>query len=68
MFPDYNETGDGWLEWNGAQYFLNRQTMAVEDARSFCQRNHADLVTIDSEAESVFLWKRVRRDMCILHY
>ncbi|XP_040027915.2 macrophage mannose receptor 1 isoform X1 [Gasterosteus aculeatus] len=57
--PDYNETGDGWLEWNGAQYFLNRQTMAVEDARSFCQRNHADLVTIDSEAESVFLWKRL---------
>ncbi|KAL6103984.1 uncharacterized protein ACO6RY_13810 [Pungitius sinensis] len=58
--PDYNTTGDGWLEWNGAQYFLFRLPMAMEDARSFCQRKHADLVTIDSEAESVFLWKQMQ--------
>ena len=33
--------------------------MAIEQARRFCQNKHGDLVTINSEAESVFLWKRV---------
>lgn len=33
--------------------------MAMEDARHFCQQRHGDLVTINSEAESIFLWKQV---------
>ncbi|XP_022613796.1 macrophage mannose receptor 1-like isoform X2 [Seriola dumerili] len=57
--PDYNRTSDGWLEWNGNQYYLNSKLMAMEDARHFCQQKHADLVTINSEAESVFLWKQI---------
>lgn len=31
----------------------------MEEARQFCQQMHSDLVTINSEAESVFLWKQV---------
>ncbi|KAF1383676.1 hypothetical protein PFLUV_G00134320 [Perca fluviatilis] len=59
--PDYNTTSDGWLEWNGTQYYINRVSMAMEEARRFCQKKHSDLVTINSEAESVFLWKQVSR-------
>uniref|UniRef100_A0A3B4XG53 Mannose receptor, C type 1b n=1 Tax=Seriola lalandi dorsalis TaxID=1841481 RepID=A0A3B4XG53_SERLL len=57
--PDYNRSLDGWLEWKGNQYYLNSKLMAMEDARHFCQQKHADLVTINSEAESVFLWKQI---------
>uniref|UniRef100_A0A8D0CPC0 Mannose receptor, C type 1b n=1 Tax=Sander lucioperca TaxID=283035 RepID=A0A8D0CPC0_SANLU len=57
--PDYNKTSDGWLEWNGTQYYINKMPMAMEEARRFCQQRHSDLVTINSEAESVFLWKQV---------
>ncbi|TNN55461.1 Macrophage mannose receptor 1 [Liparis tanakae] len=57
--PEYNKTSDGWLEWNGAQYYFNnRQSKAMEEARSSCQQMHSDLVVINSEAESVFLWKQ----------
>uniref|UniRef100_A0A8C9WZM9 Mannose receptor, C type 1b n=1 Tax=Sander lucioperca TaxID=283035 RepID=A0A8C9WZM9_SANLU len=59
--PDYNKTSDGWLEWNGTQYYINKMPMAMEEARRFCQQRHSDLVTINSEAESVFLWKQVSR-------
>ncbi|XP_071348975.1 macrophage mannose receptor 1-like isoform X1 [Trachinotus anak] len=59
--PDYNKTSDGWLIWNGDQYFINRMSMAMEDARRFCQQSHGDLVTINSEAESVFLWKQISK-------
>uniref|UniRef100_A0A8C3ALH3 Mannose receptor, C type 1b n=1 Tax=Cyclopterus lumpus TaxID=8103 RepID=A0A8C3ALH3_CYCLU len=58
--PEYNRTSDGWLEWNGAQYYFNnRQLRAMEEARRSCQQMHGDLVVINSEAESVFLWKQV---------
>uniref|UniRef100_A0A3B4XF49 Mannose receptor, C type 1b n=1 Tax=Seriola lalandi dorsalis TaxID=1841481 RepID=A0A3B4XF49_SERLL len=56
---NYNRSLDGWLEWKGNQYYLNSKLMAMEDARHFCQQKHADLVTINSEAESVFLWKQI---------
>ncbi|XP_044077016.1 macrophage mannose receptor 1-like [Siniperca chuatsi] len=58
---DYNKTSDGWLEWNGNQYYINSRSMAMEEARHFCQQRHGDLVTINSEAESVFLWKQISR-------
>ncbi|XP_053186721.1 macrophage mannose receptor 1-like [Scomber japonicus] len=60
--PDYNTTSDGWLEWNGNQYYFNRRSMPMEDARYFCQQNHGDLVTINSEAENVFIWKQISRN------
>ncbi|XP_029309225.1 macrophage mannose receptor 1-like [Cottoperca gobio] len=59
--PEYNKTSDGWIERNGTQYFINSMSMAMEDARSFCQQKHGDLVTIDSEAERVFLWKQISK-------
>ena len=34
-------------------------TMAMEEARLYCQKRHSDLITLTSEAESVFLWKQV---------
>lgn len=64
-FTDYNTTSDGWLEWKGNQYFKNSQQMAMEHAREFCKKRHADLVTIDSEAEWVFIWKQVSSDIHI---
>ncbi|XP_070829826.1 macrophage mannose receptor 1-like [Chaetodon trifascialis] len=60
--PDYNRTSDGWLEWRGNQYYINRRSMAMEEARHFCKQGHGDLVTINSEAESVFLWKQIARN------
>uniref|UniRef100_A0A3Q3K3C2 Mannose receptor, C type 1b n=1 Tax=Monopterus albus TaxID=43700 RepID=A0A3Q3K3C2_MONAL len=57
----YNKTSDGWLIWNGTQYYINTRTMPNEEARHFCQQRHGDLVTISSEAESVFLWKQISR-------
>ncbi|XP_026229722.1 macrophage mannose receptor 1-like isoform X2 [Anabas testudineus] len=57
--PYYNRTSDGWLEWNGTQYYIGSRSMAMEDARHFCQQRHGDLVTINSEAESIFLWKQI---------
>ncbi|XP_018531719.1 macrophage mannose receptor 1 isoform X2 [Lates calcarifer] len=59
--PNYNETSDGWLEWNGNQYYINTRRMAMEAARHFCKQKHGDLVTIDSDAESVFLWKQISK-------
>ncbi|KAM7379549.1 hypothetical protein PAMP_005095 [Pampus punctatissimus] len=35
----------------------------MEGARRFCQQRHGDLVTINSEEESVFLWKQ--RNKCV---
>ncbi|KAM7379548.1 hypothetical protein PAMP_005094 [Pampus punctatissimus] len=59
--PEYNTTSDGWLEWNGNQYYFNINSIPMEDARYFCKQRHSDLVTINSEAESVFLWKQISR-------
>ncbi|KAG8014277.1 Macrophage mannose receptor 1, partial [Nibea albiflora] len=59
--PDYNKTSDGWLEWERNQYFVSTNIMVMEDARQYCKQRHGDLVTISSEAESVFLWKLISR-------
>ncbi|XP_053185960.1 macrophage mannose receptor 1-like [Scomber japonicus] len=59
---DYNTTSDGWLEWRGNQYYINRMSMPMEDARQYCKNRHGDLVTINSEAENVFLWKQISRN------
>ncbi|KAM4605239.1 macrophage mannose receptor 1b [Polymixia lowei] len=56
-----NVTADGWLQWQGNQYYIHKKSMAMEDARHYCQRRHGDLVTINSEAENVFLWKQISR-------
>uniref|UniRef100_A0A667XPX9 Mannose receptor, C type 1b n=1 Tax=Myripristis murdjan TaxID=586833 RepID=A0A667XPX9_9TELE len=60
--PEYNMTADGWMVWRGNQYYINRRSMAMEDARHFCKERHGDLVVINSEAENVFLWKQISRN------
>uniref|UniRef100_A0AAQ6IMQ9 Mannose receptor, C type 1b n=1 Tax=Anabas testudineus TaxID=64144 RepID=A0AAQ6IMQ9_ANATE len=57
--PNYNKTSDGWLEWNGTQYYINNERNAMTDARKFCQQRHGDLVSFTSEAESIFLWQQI---------
>ncbi|XP_008284987.1 macrophage mannose receptor 1-like [Stegastes partitus] len=59
--PEYNTTSDGWLIWKGNQYYINHHMMAMDPARHFCQQRHGDLVTINSEAERLFLWKQISR-------
>uniref|UniRef100_A0AAX7VPN3 Mannose receptor, C type 1b n=1 Tax=Astatotilapia calliptera TaxID=8154 RepID=A0AAX7VPN3_ASTCA len=56
---EFNTTSDGWLERRGNQYYINRMSMPMEDARHFCQQRHSDLVSITSKEENVFLWKQV---------
>ncbi|XP_041848819.1 macrophage mannose receptor 1-like isoform X2 [Melanotaenia boesemani] len=58
---DYNVTADGWIVWNGKQYFINRMSKSMEEARHFCQQRHSDLASISSKDESIFLWKQVSR-------
>ncbi|XP_038573589.1 macrophage mannose receptor 1b [Micropterus salmoides] len=58
---DYNTTSDGWLEWRGNQYFINRLSMPMDDARHFCQQRHGDMVSISSKDENTFLWKQISR-------
>ncbi|KAF0046776.1 hypothetical protein F2P81_000409 [Scophthalmus maximus] len=36
--------------------------MAMEEARKLCQEMHSDLVTINSEAERIFLWKQISKE------
>uniref|UniRef100_A0A669D8Q0 Mannose receptor, C type 1b n=2 Tax=Oreochromis niloticus TaxID=8128 RepID=A0A669D8Q0_ORENI len=58
---EFNTTSDGWLERRGNQYFINRMSMPMEDARHFCQQRHGDLVSITSKEENVFIWKQISR-------
>lgn len=55
----YNTTADGWIEWRGYQYYINKLSMTAEDARHFCQQRHGDLVSLSTKDENVFLWKQV---------
>uniref|UniRef100_UPI0037E78EBA macrophage mannose receptor 1-like n=1 Tax=Semicossyphus pulcher TaxID=241346 RepID=UPI0037E78EBA len=61
--PAYNTTSEGWLEWNGNQYLIAMGLSSMEEARRYCKRKHSDLATINSEAESVFLWKQVHKNL-----
>ncbi|XP_056149770.1 macrophage mannose receptor 1b [Lampris incognitus] len=65
--PEYNRMADGWLEWQGNQYYINSNSLSMEDARHYCQQRHGDLVVITSEAENVFLWKQIARQY-VPHY
>ncbi|TMS09857.1 Macrophage mannose receptor 1 [Larimichthys crocea] len=58
---DYNITSDGWLEWRGKQYYINRNSMPMEDAQHFCKQRHGNLVSIMSKEENTFLWKQISR-------
>uniref|UniRef100_A0A8C1LC99 Macrophage mannose receptor 1 n=1 Tax=Cyprinus carpio TaxID=7962 RepID=A0A8C1LC99_CYPCA len=55
------KTSDGWIQYNGSQYFINDDLLPMEDARSFCKKNNADLVVISGQTERKFLWKQISR-------
>ncbi|ROL48296.1 Macrophage mannose receptor 1 [Anabarilius grahami] len=57
----FNMTSDGWIQYNGSQYFINEDLLSMEDARSYCKKNHADLVVITGQTERKFLWKQISR-------
>ncbi|KAG7523935.1 hypothetical protein JOB18_004764 [Solea senegalensis] len=59
--PDFNTTSDGWLVWKGNQYFINSDSMSMEDARHFCKKKHGDLVSISTKEENTFIWKQISR-------
>uniref|UniRef100_A0A452GX74 Macrophage mannose receptor 1 n=1 Tax=Gopherus agassizii TaxID=38772 RepID=A0A452GX74_9SAUR len=53
----YEVTEDGWIIYGGKQYFFSTESVPLEKARQFCKKNFGDLVVIDSNSESKFLWK-----------
>ncbi|KAL6490387.1 hypothetical protein MHYP_G00007320 [Metynnis hypsauchen] len=59
---EYNVTDDGWIQFNGSQYFINGDHLSMEDARAFCKKNHSDLVVITGQTERKFLWKQISRN------
>nr|XP_015210001.1 PREDICTED: macrophage mannose receptor 1 [Lepisosteus oculatus] len=59
--PQYNMTQDGWIEYNGSQYYMNSQRLPMEDARDYCKKNFGDLAVIEGESERTFLWKQISR-------
>lgn len=56
---EYNKTSDGWIVFNGSQYFINTDQHPMEEARAFCKKNHADLAVMTGETERKFIWKQV---------
>ncbi|XP_065117892.1 macrophage mannose receptor 1-like isoform X3 [Paramisgurnus dabryanus] len=61
VIQEYNKTSDGWIQYNGSQYFINNDLHPMEEARAFCKKNHADLVVITAQTERKFLWKQISR-------
>ncbi|XP_073715685.1 macrophage mannose receptor 1 [Misgurnus anguillicaudatus] len=61
VIQEYNETSDGWIQYNGSQYFINLDLHPMEEARDFCKKNHADLVVITRQTERRFLWKQISK-------
>ncbi|XP_073715681.1 macrophage mannose receptor 1 isoform X2 [Misgurnus anguillicaudatus] len=61
VIQEFNKTSDGWIQYNGSQYFINKERHPMEEARDFCKKNHADLVVINGQTERRFLWKQISR-------
>ncbi|KAL2097651.1 hypothetical protein ACEWY4_006858 [Coilia grayii] len=58
--PENNVTVDGWIEFNGHQYYISKHDSAyMDNARAHCKMHHGDLVVINDKAENQFLWKQI---------
>lgn len=55
-----NITDDGWIQFNGSQYYINTNHLDMESARAFCKNNHSDLIVITSQTERKFIYKQVK--------
>ncbi|NXN54657.1 MRC1 protein, partial [Rynchops niger] len=56
---EYQATDDGWIIYEDKQYYFSKERVHMEEARSICQKNFADLVVIENESKRQFLWKYV---------
>ncbi|XP_026888044.2 macrophage mannose receptor 1-like isoform X2 [Electrophorus electricus] len=65
---EFNITADGWIEFSGYQYFINKNALSMEDARDFCKKNHSDLIVITGQTERKFIWKQISRSSDKLYY
>ncbi|XP_063063355.1 macrophage mannose receptor 1 isoform X2 [Engraulis encrasicolus] len=65
---EFNTTVDGWLEVNGSQYYINSDKMSMDDAQSYCKRNHGNLVVITGDTERRFLWRQFSRSNMDQYY
>ncbi|XP_010904068.2 macrophage mannose receptor 1 [Esox lucius] len=61
IVPVYNTTKDGWIEYNNTQYFINTDSLPMEEARAFCKKSFGDLVDITGESERKFIWQQISR-------
>nr|XP_055053563.1 macrophage mannose receptor 1-like [Misgurnus anguillicaudatus] len=66
VIQEYNKTSDGWIQYNGSQYFINLDFYSMGEARYFCKKNHADLVVVTGNTERRFLWKQISRSGVLL--
>ncbi|XP_030055361.1 macrophage mannose receptor 1 [Microcaecilia unicolor] len=58
----YKFTEDGWVIYKDSEYYFNSNSVSMEKAREYCQKNGSDLVVIDNERERLFLWKYILKD------
>lgn len=60
FIAEFNITDDGWIQFNGSQYYINNERLGMEDARASCKKNHSDLVVITGQTERKFIYKQVK--------
>ncbi|KAM3929234.1 macrophage mannose receptor 1-like [Leptodactylus fuscus] len=65
---EYEFTSDGWLIYNGSQYYVSKNRVPMEKAQGFCKHNFSHLVTINSESERSFLWIYISTKRAIKSY
>ncbi|XP_027025200.1 macrophage mannose receptor 1 isoform X1 [Tachysurus fulvidraco] len=58
---EYNITDDGWIQFNGSQYYINTDHLDMDSARAFCKKNHSDLIVITGQTERKFIFKQISR-------
>ncbi|XP_043921443.1 macrophage mannose receptor 1-like [Protopterus annectens] len=66
--PDYNKTQDGWIIYNGSDYYFSKNEVPMEEARAFCKKNFGDLAVVNSNSERHFLWKQIIRTESQFYY
>lgn len=55
----YKIVEDGWISYEGNEYYFHNTTLPWGEARGFCRQHGGDLAVITSEEEQMFLWKYV---------
>ncbi|TSL34563.1 Macrophage mannose receptor 1 [Bagarius yarrelli] len=61
QLAEFNITDDGWIQFNGSQYYINNDRLDMDSARAYCKRNHSDLIVITGQTERKFIYKQISR-------